>query len=239
MPSRTTGRNGSPATASGGTGWCAHANSTVNDFSRSFSADGSANGPRNSGCPVISPSRGRIGRFRPLSSCDWYSVTGVISPTKYNPCGYHSSKPTENRAYLGAPMINAFLLFCSVDSRTAGSVSARRGIKANVGPLLVHWRRVRTGAVLRFAPLAELACCRSQTPGESCRVRQAADASGHLNEDGGPLGTATSWRTPGEGDTTSARTRPGAGLPRECPSALRCLGLTASGRARCNQKTPG
>ncbi len=58
MPSSTTGRNGSPGTASGGTGWCAYANSTVTDFSRSFSADGSANVPRNNGCPVTSSNRG-------------------------------------------------------------------------------------------------------------------------------------------------------------------------------------
>lgn len=61
IPSSTTGRNGSPGTASGATGCCAHANSTTIGFSRSFSAEGSANIPRNNGKPLTSSTRGRTG----------------------------------------------------------------------------------------------------------------------------------------------------------------------------------
>src|SRR5262249_55165063 len=72
IPSSTTGRNGTPAAAGGGTGWTFAVNSTVTDFSRSFSADGSANVPRNNGSPDASSRRGRTGRLRARSSCDWY-----------------------------------------------------------------------------------------------------------------------------------------------------------------------
>ncbi len=60
------------------------------------------------------------------------------------------------------------------------------------------------GAVLRFAPLTKLVRRRSQTSRESRRVRQPANAGGHLHQKGGPLAPATSCRTPGDGDTTSA-----------------------------------
>ena len=90
-----------------GTGWTVAANSTVTDFSRSFSAEGSANVPRYSGSPLTSSSRGRTGRFRARSSCDWYSLTGWISPTRYKPWGNHSSKSAFNRAFFGAAMVIA------------------------------------------------------------------------------------------------------------------------------------
>ena len=102
MPSNTTGRNGNPATAIGGTGWCAQANSTGNDFSRSLSAEGSANVPWYSGRPVTSSIRGRSGRLRARSSCDRYSVTGWMSPTRYNPYGNHLVKSALSRIFFGA-----------------------------------------------------------------------------------------------------------------------------------------
>src|SRR5579884_706732 len=96
-PSSTTGRNGRPFTAGGGTGWTFATISTVIDLSRSFSADGSAIVTLNSGKPLTSSSRGRTGRLRALSSCDWYSVTAVTAPTTYAPSGNNSSNSIGNR----------------------------------------------------------------------------------------------------------------------------------------------
>lgn len=107
----------------------------------------------------------------------------------------------ENRTYLGAPMTTTFpsCPLCSVDGRAASFVSTRRGIETNVGPLFIHRRRVRTGTVLRLAPLTEFARRRNQTPRESRRVRQTADTSGHLHEDRGPLATRNELAHAGRG----------------------------------------
>lgn len=61
------------------------ANSTGNDFSWSLSPRGRERAPIQRQAALTSSIRGRTGRLRARSSCDWYSLTYLSSPTRYNP----------------------------------------------------------------------------------------------------------------------------------------------------------